>query len=130
MKKHISWFLDPIRNHYFDFEGRVTRQTYWMFTLWVVVIQIVLNLTVPTLALIFALAVLLPSIALGARRLHDTGKSGWWQLLVLIPFIGFIIVIVLLALRGKDGENEYGKDPRQVATLPLSPDNQVLSSAN
>jgi uncharacterized membrane protein YhaH (DUF805 family) len=58
--------------------------------------------------LIFNLGILIPSLAAGARRLHDTGRSGWWQLISLIPVLGLIVLIVLLALEGNAEDNEYG----------------------
>ncbi len=63
-----------------------------------------------TLSGIWSLAVLLPGLAVGARRLHDTDRSGWWQLLVLIPLIGAIILIVWYATKGSLGANRFGPD--------------------
>jgi uncharacterized membrane protein YhaH (DUF805 family) len=111
--EHFQWFLDPMKNHYFDFDGRATRQQFWLFTAWVMGISVVLSvLHLEGLDMIFSLVTLLPSLGIGARRLHDVDKSGWWQLLWLIPVIGWIILIVFLATQGKTGENEYGADPR------------------
>lgn len=63
------------------------------------------------LSAIWSLVVLLPSLAVGVRRLHDTGRSGWWLLIWLIPLIGWIILIWWFASRGDEGPNEYGDDP-------------------
>ncbi|MGE4509640.1 MAG: DUF805 domain-containing protein, partial [Sulfurimonadaceae bacterium] len=60
---------------------------------------------------LFALASFVPSIAIAARRLHDTNRSGWWQLILLIPFIGPIVLLVFLVLRGDIGDNRFGNDP-------------------
>lgn len=120
-EKNLSWFLDPVKHHYFDFEGRVTRQTFWMFTLWYVIIYIVLSIFSDMLASVFSLAVLLPSIGLGARRLHDIGMSGWWQLIGIIPVLGWVAIIYLLAKQGQAGPNEYGTDPRSGAVSPVPP---------
>jgi uncharacterized membrane protein YhaH (DUF805 family) len=123
----LHWFLDPIEKHYFDFEGRVTRQTFWMFVLWTFIISIGVRIVggmtgMFMLTPIFNLAVLLPSLGLGARRLHDTGMSGWWQVVGLIPVIGWLIIIVMLAQQGKTGPNEYGPDPRQgTGAVPVPP---------
>jgi uncharacterized membrane protein YhaH (DUF805 family) len=65
----------------------------------------------PVLGLIYSLAVLLPSLAVGVRRLHDTGRSGWWLLLGLIPLIGIIILIVWFATEGDRATNQYGPNP-------------------
>jgi len=102
----MDYFLDPIKNHYMDFEGKAKRKPFWMFTLISFIISIILNgigvatgLTI--LGTIYGLAVLLPSLAIGARRLHDTSRSGWWQLLWLLPIIGWIILIVFWAQDSK-----------------------------
>ncbi len=109
----LNWFIDPVKNHYADFSGRASRQAYWMFVLVYVVLAIALSIIESIIGLgilgfIFTLAVIVPSIAMATRRLHDTGMSGWWQLIALIPFIGWIIAIVLLARKGEVGANKYG----------------------
>ena len=115
-----QWFVDPIKNHYFDFEGRSTVQQYWMFTLWCFIFSILLEVIGQDIAsTLFSLALLFPGLAIGARRLHDIGKSGWWQLLWLIPIIGWIILIVFLVTKGESGINGYGEDPR-VSVVPTS----------
>lgn len=120
VQKEFKWFLEPLQNHYFDFEGRVTRQTFWMFTLWSIIISIVLGLVSDAISGLFSLAILLPSIGLGARRLHDIGMSGWWQLIVFIPIVGAIALIVLAAKQGVAGPNEYGADPRgEAGAVPV-----------
>ncbi len=106
----MHWFLDPITKHYADFAGRVGRQEYWMFVLFCVLIQIALDIIgLDMIGLLVSLGLLVPSIALAARRLHDTGRSGWWQLLGLIPIIGWIILIVWLATKTDGTANEYGE---------------------
>ncbi len=117
MQQQFHWFLDPIKDHYVDFEGRVTRQTFWMFTLWSFGLSILLGIASDMIANIFSLAILLPSIGLGARRLHDIGMSGWWQLLSFIPVIGWIVLIYFLAKQGETGPNMYGVDPRAVTVV-------------
>jgi len=109
----MHWFIDPIKNHYVDFNGRATRQEYWMFILLYIVIGIAFSLVsemigMEMLVSLFYLAILLPSIALAARRLHDINKSGWWQLIGLIPIIGWIIAIVWLASEGDKEGNRFG----------------------
>lgn len=124
IQKEFQWFLDPLKHHYFDFEGRVTRQTFWMFALWTVGIGLVIGVVSDELAGVFWLVTLLPSLGLGARRLHDIGMSGWMQLIGIIPIIGWIVIIVLLAKQGVTGPNSYGADPRAMATvspLPTAP---------
>ena len=63
----------------------------------------------PVLSDIYSLAVLLPSLAVGVRRLHDTDRSGWWLLIGLVPLIGFIVLIVFFVQKGTEKENRFGK---------------------
>lgn len=87
---------------YVDFSGRATRSEYWWFVLFTFVASVVISLFSSTLSYVFALAVFLPSISAATRRLHDTGRSGWWQLICLVPLIGVIVLIVFLAQEGKE----------------------------
>ncbi|WP_460350188.1 DUF805 domain-containing protein [Actinoallomurus acanthiterrae] len=109
--------LAVLRN-YAGFDGRARRTEYWMFVLFNVIITVVLDLIgmavrlVGILGFVYGLAVLIPSLAVGVRRLHDTGRSGWWLLIGLIPIIGTIILIVFMATPGDRGDNAYGPDPK------------------
>ena len=97
-------FQDAIRtcfSKYVDFTGRATRPEYWWFVLFVVLVSVGLSLVSPMLSGIFSLATLLPSVAAATRRLHDTKRSGWWQLICLVPVIGLIVILVFLAQEGK-----------------------------
>jgi uncharacterized membrane protein YhaH (DUF805 family) len=90
-------FVESIRTcltKYVDFNGVASRSEFWWFILFVFIVSIVLNWISPLIGGLFGLAMLLPELAAGARRLHDTGKSGWLQLLLLIPIIGIIVLIV------------------------------------
>ncbi|WP_457320852.1 DUF805 domain-containing protein [Roseateles sp. P5_E11] len=82
---------------YVDFSGRASRSEYWWFALFVFGASFVLGMFSQWLNIIFLLGTLLPQLAAATRRLHDTGRSGWWQLIGLIPLIGFIVLIVFLA---------------------------------
>jgi uncharacterized membrane protein YhaH (DUF805 family) len=84
-------------NKYVDFSGRASRSEYWWFVLFVFLGSLVLGMFRTWLNIIFLLATLLPQLAAATRRLHDTGRSGWWQLIGLVPIIGFIVLIVFLA---------------------------------
>ena len=89
-------FADSIRTcfaKYADFNGTASRSEFWWFMLFIFLVGAALSLLSTTLASLFYLAVLLPDLAVGARRLHDTGKSGWWQLLLIVP-LGVIVLIV------------------------------------
>ena len=104
--------------NYVNFEGRASRSQFWWFYLYYAVIAIVIYLIVDRLLLngsvwlsaVWFLANILPLLAAGCRRLHDVGKSGWWQLLLLITCIGFIIMAVFWAQPGQPVLNQYG-DP-------------------
>jgi|AntRauTorckE6833_2_1112554.scaffolds.fasta_scaffold03546_1 uncharacterized membrane protein YhaH (DUF805 family) len=110
----VNWFWHPLKNQYADFTGRATRQAFWMYTLVYLIIAALLSAVgIESLSFLFALAVFLPSVAITARRLHDIGKSGWWQLLFLIPVIGLIVMIVFLIREGDEQENAYGPNPAE-----------------
>ena len=106
---------------YADFSGRARRTEYWLFVLFSMVIAMVLGVvdyvlgTPGIIGLIFALAILIPSIAVGVRRLHDTDRSGWWLLIAFIPIIGTIALLVFLLLDSNSGENRFGSSPKAVA---------------
>lgn len=102
---------------YMNFEGRNTRTQYWMFILFYTIFYVVCMvidgvLGTMFIGLLFSLALLVPSIAAATRRLHDTGRSGWWQLIALIPLLGAIVLIVFLAQDTSHGDNEYGPNPK------------------
>jgi uncharacterized membrane protein YhaH (DUF805 family) len=108
-KKIMNFFLNPIQNHYADFNGRATREEFWMFVAVYMAIYIVLVvLGLGTIAMLYSLALLVPSLAIGARRLHDTNLTGWIQLVGIIPILGLIILIVLMVREGDKGSNQYG----------------------
>lgn len=106
----FDWYLEPLRK-YATFNGRARRKEYWYFTLFTIVACFVLGFIGgliglnDTLANLYNLAVLVPSIAVGIRRLHDTGRTGWW---LLLP----IVNIIFLAQDGEKGTNKYGDDPK------------------
>ena len=109
------------------FEGRATRKEYWLFYLINMLIYIILTLFdimlgvysfesgFGLLSFIFILVVLLPSLAVTFRRLHDIGRSGWWFLINLIPLIGLIIFLIFMLLDSQEGENKYGLSPKAIA---------------
>ncbi len=114
---------------YAQFSGRARRAEYWYFALFNFIVTIVLAipyymgigmvqngngggwvLTLPYFA--YCLAAIVPSLAVTVRRLHDINKSGWWIFIALVPFIGWIWLLVLTIMEGTSGENQYGPDPR------------------
>ena len=115
----MEWYLMVLKK-YTQFDGRSRRKEYWMFLLFNMIISYALQFVdhfisdspIGYLSGIYSLAVLLPSIAVGIRRLHDVNKSGWYYLLMLLPIIGWIWLIILLATDGTQGPNQYGADPK------------------
>jgi uncharacterized membrane protein YhaH (DUF805 family) len=114
----MDYFIGALKK-YADFSGRARRTEFWMFMLFYTIFYLVLALVgsllgTELLALLFSLALLVPSLSIGARRLHDTGRSGWWQLIYIVPIIGFIVLIVFFVQDSHD-ENSYGDSPKAVA---------------
>jgi uncharacterized membrane protein YhaH (DUF805 family) len=118
----VSWYLEVLRK-YAQFDGRARRKEYWMFGLINVVISFGLGLVggmmgmggemgMNVLALIYTLAILVPSLAVGVRRLHDTGRSGMWLFIALIPLIGAIALLVFAVQDSEAGSNQYGSNPK------------------
>jgi uncharacterized membrane protein YhaH (DUF805 family) len=115
-----NWYLDVLKNKYAQFEGRAHREEFWMFFLVNFLVNVGLGIVgkiigLPILQVLYGLAVLVPGLAVGARRLHDTNKSGWLQLLLLIPLIGLIILIVFWAQDSDPAQNQYGANPKGAA---------------
>ena len=97
-------FQDSVKvcfTKYADFAGRATRSEYWWFFLFILLVNLGLSLFSNALSGLFSLATVVPSIAAAARRLHDTNRSGWWQLIVFLPVVGMVVLIVFLAQDGK-----------------------------
>ncbi len=97
-------FQDSVKaclTKYADFGGRATRSEYWWFFLFTLLVSLALSLFSNMLSAVFSLATLVPSIAAAARRLHDTNRSGWWQLIILLPLVGLVVLIVFLAQEGR-----------------------------
>lgn len=113
----MNYYLECFKK-YATFAGRARRKEYWMFVLFNVIASIVLSIIsnlcrIPfVLPALYSLAVLIPGISVAVRRLHDTGRSGAWWWIVLVPFIGGIWLLVLMCLDGERKENQYGPDPK------------------
>lgn len=120
----MYWYLQVIRYNYANFSGRARRKEYWMFVLVQLIIFILVLLyaslvddlfdtpIVGSILSIYFFATLVPWLALNVRRLHDIGKSGGYVFINLIPVIGRIWYIVLVATEGEFGANNYGPDPK------------------
>lgn len=113
----MNWYLAVLKK-YAVFGGRARRTEYWMFILFNFIIALVLNIIEGSLKMprilstLYSLAILVPGIAVTTRRLHDTNRSGWWQLIGLIPLIGLIVLIVFTVQDSQAGENKYGSSPK------------------
>ena len=117
----MEWYL-KVLNQYTDFQGRARRKEYWMFTLVSSGISVILMIVdyfigikiwdTGLLYLLYGLGVFIPTIAVGIRRLHDIGKSGWMMLVIIIPIAGFIWLIVLYATDSQKGINDWGECPK------------------
>ncbi len=116
----MKWYTKAIFHHYADFKGRARRKEYWMFILVNAIILIVFKTLNAQLAntlisslvgLVYTLALILPSLAVGTRRLHDINKSAYQLFWGLLPIIGWIVLIVFTVRKGDTGDNPYGADP-------------------
>ena len=120
----MDWMLMPLRR-YAEFSGRSRRKEYWMFFLGVFIVSFVLQIVEGIVGLsgmigglygplttIFLLGILIPNIAVGVRRLHDTDRSGWWLLIALVPLIGGLVLLYFFVSDGTQGTNQYGPDPK------------------
>ena len=115
----MQWYLKVLKN-YVGFTGRARRREYWMFTLVNIIITFLISIIeigmeTEIFSIIYGLAVFLPSLAVCFRRLHDTGRSAWWLLILLIPVIGWIILLVFYCEDGQSNNNKYGPNPKNAA---------------
>ena len=122
-------YKSVLTKKYADFTGRARRAEYWWFVLinFVVIFSLVVLIIILAgsndsltglggiIYAVYALGVILPSLAVTVRRLHDTGKSGWMLLIGLIPFVGPIILLVFYFTDGEPGANQYGPSPKYVS---------------
>ena len=136
----MNWYLHVLKN-YATFSGRARRKEYWIFFLISALISIVLTLLDILLGTysveyeaglfsgLYSLLILIPSIAVVVRRLHDTDRSGWWILISLIPLIGVIVLFVFMCLDSQPGTNRFGANPKEAAsqTLPAVETDRFIS---
>ncbi|OGU23055.1 MAG: hypothetical protein A2580_08185 [Hydrogenophilales bacterium RIFOXYD1_FULL_62_11] len=122
----MDWYLGVLKQ-YAVFKGRARRKEYWFFILFNLIASLLLTLVdfmtgsldaelgMGLLSGLYSLAILIPSLAVTVRRLHDTGRTGWWLLVGLIPLIGAIVLLVFMLLDSQPNDNEYGANPKGVA---------------
>jgi len=138
----FDWWKKVVYDNYANFDGRARRSEYWYFTLFNIIVAMVAGILffitgalfietealmiipyLPIIALgLYLLFTIIPGIAVAIRRLHDTGKSGWWYLLGVIPIVSYIGGIVLLVFYCMDsdvGRNEYGPNPKNIGNEDL-----------
>jgi len=129
----MKWFIKNFKE-YGIFRGRARREEYWMFYLFAILIEFAVVIVgamfdamfgnfnggdsfpfvMITLISIYGLALVIPGLAVMTRRLHDTGRSGWWYFISLVPYIGAIVLFVFLVLDSTPGTNQYGPNPKGI----------------
>ena len=131
----MNWYMVVLKK-YAVFNGRSRRAEFWWFFLINIIITIVLSVgssivtansnsnssfnVFSCISGLYGLAVLLPALGVEIRRLHDIGKSGWWILIALIPLVGSIWLLVLLATDSQPGDTQYGPNPKTMAPPPMA----------
>jgi uncharacterized membrane protein YhaH (DUF805 family) len=120
-EKFMSWYLAVLKK-YAVFVGRARRKEYWYFSLFSFLIAAVLGVIDFSTGMyahgngllnsLYSLAILIPGLAVTVRRLHDTGKSGWWILIGFVPLAGAIVLLVFTVEDSQPGENQYGSNPK------------------
>jgi uncharacterized membrane protein YhaH (DUF805 family) len=129
----MSLMFQPLKK-YAEFSGRARRSEYWLFTLFIILVEIAyfillsvigggtrgnmnpIGMVLSGLYFLFVLGIIIPSLAVSFRRLHDTDRSAWWLLIALLPFIGGLVLLVFTVLPGTNGPNKFGPDPKGSTT--------------
>ena len=113
--------VKSVYSNYVGFQGRARRSEYWWWYLFYIIAYIIVVMVDQAvfgepsiLSGLFVLANILPALAVGVRRLHDTGRSGWWLLIALIPLVGVIVLIIFYVQDSQPGVNKYGPNPKGV----------------
>lgn len=126
----MSLMFQPLKK-YAEFSGRARRSEYWLFTLFIILVEIAyfvllsvlggglgkgqmngLGMALSGLYFLFVLGIIVPSLAVSFRRLHDTDRSAWWLLISLVPFVGGLVLFIFTVLPGTTGANKFGPDPK------------------
>jgi uncharacterized membrane protein YhaH (DUF805 family) len=128
----MNWFIECITKNYANFSGRARRKEYWMYGLFYVLFMLILviasavicammemnpleiNRVVIFIVICAYLALLIPTLAVLVRRLHDINKSGWWCLISFVPYVGIIILFIFALLDSTPGRNQYGENPKNM----------------
>ena len=120
----MGWCLMAFR-WFADFKGRSQRKEYWMFLLFNFVVAVILAAVfgdggddaTPLPFVAYQVLILVPSLAVSVRRLHDIGKSGWWLLLNIVPLIGPLVLLYFAAQDSQPASNQYGPNPKAVPVV-------------
>jgi uncharacterized membrane protein YhaH (DUF805 family) len=116
----MNYYIDVLKR-WQDFSSRSPRKEYWMFVLYNLLISIAISIVGAILfrdgfknilSGLYGLFTLIPSLAVGVRRLHDTGRSAWWLLIALIPLLGSLVLLIFMVLDSQSGSNKYGPNPK------------------
>jgi uncharacterized membrane protein YhaH (DUF805 family) len=117
----VDWYLKVIKN-YVGFTGRARRKEYWMFCLFYIIIGIAIAVVESVMGLstafggpissLYSLALFLPSLGVAVRRLHDTGRSGWWILINIVPILGWLVFLYFMVQDSQSGANKWGANPK------------------
>lgn len=113
----MNWYLEVLKK-YAVFSGRARRKEYWMFFLFNIIIAFGLGIiegligSPGIISSLYALAILVPGIAVTVRRLHDINRSGWSLLIGLIPVVGGIVLLIFMLQDTRPGDNQYGPNPK------------------
>ena len=113
----MNWYIEVLKK-YAVFSGRARRKEYWMFVLFYIIFGIILGIIEGIIGIsgiltgLYCLALLIPSIAVSVRRLHDIGRTGWWVLICLVPIVGSIVLLIFMLLDSQPGDNQYGPFPK------------------
>lgn len=111
--------------HYADFSGRARRQEFWLFVVLIMILNFAAafgdmalgtynkDYEIGFISGVLSLMMLVPSLSVQVRRLHDTDRSGWWIFIILVPVLGAMILLILSCLQGTEGDNRYGADPKE-----------------
>ena len=108
--EQFNYFLRVLRRS-FDFNTRSTRAEFWWYSLFEILIAIAIVIILPFLSPLYSLLLMIPSIAVMIRRLHDINKSGWWLLILFVPLIGAIILLIFMVKETQQAENQWGAVP-------------------
>lgn len=129
MNDFIAQYKSVLKK-YAVFTGRAGRREFWSFVLVNAIISILIGLLrMQALSAIYSLAVLIPGLAVGIRRLHDTNRSGWWLLIGFVPVIGTILLIVFVAQQSQPGSNRFGSGAGASAAAASAPSEPMASSS-